>query len=254
MSGPGMATRPTEGTRRGAEAHGEVTMRDAPDLTHPRVAYQGEPGAYGEDAIELHWAGRALPIPAHGFGDVLEMVVDGRADCAVLPIWNSSIGEIETATSTLRQRSRELSVINRVQVPVRHCLLALPGTALGDVRHVGSHPAALAQCTRLFASHPAMAWHVAHDTAGAARELAALHVAAGAIWARGEGEGRIEGRSWNTEWSQAVASAPSDQLAVIASARTASRYGLSILIQDVHDDPGNATRFAVVAQRGGRRW
>lgn len=252
MSGPGVVSRPRAGQRHDPTPGGVSAVHTSVETTYPRVAFQGEPGAFGEDAIETYWAGRARALPALTFSDVLEMVIDGRADCAVLPVWNSSIGEIDTATSALHQRMPRLTVVNRLQVSVQHCLLALPGTLLDDVRHVGSHPAALAQCTRLFASHGQMSWHVAHDTAGAARELASLHVAAGAVWSGGAS--REERCPWRTEWSQVITSAPTTQLAAIASARAAARYGLSILLENVNDDPENATRFAVVVQKGGRRW
>ena len=252
MSGPGVVSQPHDMAPVDATADRLAVSTTAAATTYPRVAFQGEAGAFGEEAIESYWSGRARALPALHFADVLDMVLDGRADCAVLPVWNSSIGEIETATSTLRQRMPELSIVNRMHVSVQHCLLALPGTSLEDVRHVGSHPAALAQCTRLFASNGDLTWHVAHDTAGAARELAALHVAAGAIW---HGGGRVEERhGWRTEWSQVLANNPPNQLAAIASARAAARYGLSVLMTNVNDDPENTTRFAVIARRGGRRW
>ena len=252
MSGAGVVSQPDEMDPMEETSGRLATERAAPETIYPRVAFQGEAGAFGEEAIEAYWSGRARALPALHFADVLDMVLDGRADCAVLPVWNSSIGEIETATSTLRQRMPELSIVNRVHVSVQHCLLALPGTSLEDVRHVGSHPAALAQCTRLFASHADMAWHVSHDTAGAARELAALHVAAGAVW---HGGGSAEERNhWRTEWNHVIANNPPNQLAAIASERAAARYGLSVLLRNVNDDPENTTRFAVVTQKGGRRW
>jgi prephenate dehydratase len=129
-----------------------------------------------------------------------------------------------------------------VDVPVRHCLLALPGTSIADIRYVGSHPAALAQCTRLFAANDALVACAAFDTAGAARELATL----------GELGDATRPRTSDT-WYSALAIDGPTRLAAIASADAGRQYGLSILREGVQDNPTNVTRFAVVRAKEPRR-
>jgi len=159
---------------------------------------------------------------------------------AVIPISNSSIGPVAPARAALRARGSAVVTTGQVDVPVRHCLLALPGTSIGDIRYVGSHPAALAQCTRLFAENVALAACAAFDTAGAARELCVL--------------GDATRPRVNDTWYSALAIDGPSRLAAIASADAGRRYGLSILRDGVQDDPTNVTRFAVVRAKEPRRW
>ena len=142
--------------------------------TPPRVTYQGEPGAYGEMAVSQEWRGAATAVGAPTFADAIGLLGRGRADYAVIPVWNSTIGDIQDTSALLAHHVSRLETVSELTVPVVHCLLALPGASLASIRYVGSHPTALAQCRRLFTSRPALQPCVAHDTAGAARELASL--------------------------------------------------------------------------------
>jgi prephenate dehydratase len=108
-----------------------------------------------------------------------------------------------------------------------------------DVRFVGSHPAALAQCTKLFADRPELTACAAFDTAGAAQELSIFGESAG---------------SSSELWYSLVRVHGPKRLAAIASAAAARRYGLSILRAGVQDDPSNVTRFVVVRATEPRQW
>ncbi|MHB1225565.1 MAG: prephenate dehydratase domain-containing protein [Gemmatimonadaceae bacterium] len=225
----------------------DVMTHDA--ATTPRVTFQGEAGAYGEDAVVRRWGEDARPLPARTFAEALTRVAEGGADCAVIPVWNSTIGDVTVAIAALAGEAARLVVVDDLLVPVRHCLLALPGTALGDVRHVGSHPAALGQCTRFLGESRGMVGHEAYDTGGAARELAELAELAGPV---GDAEGG--GRGGHGAWYDDIVGAEPGRLAVIASARAAARHGLDVLLADIQDDPANATRFAIVRPREIGRW
>lgn len=209
----------------------------------PRVTFQGEAGAYGEDAMFQRWGNEVQSLPCRTFTEALARVVAGEADRAVIPVWNSTVGQIETAIAALADEADRVEVAEEILVPVRHCLLALSGTNLKDVRRVGSHPIALRQCTRFFAEHPKVTAHEAYDTGGAARELAqhARH--------------RVDqGRSDRRPWYDDIYHVPAGQLAVIASDRAAVRHGLQLLLADIQDDPDNATRFVVVRSLETDRW
>lgn len=91
-----------------------------------------------------------------------------------------------------------------------------------------------------------MAW----DTAGAARELAALAAAPGATPA-GDARTGLQDELGTSPWYAAVPAATPLALGVIASAAVAARHGLAVLADDIQDDPANATRFAVVRTREG---
>lgn len=181
-----------------------------------RIAYQGEPGAYSEEAALGFFGDDAIqPLPLPTFSAVCAAVVDGRAAGAVLPLENSVAGTVGEAVDALVDTG--LSVIGEALLPVRHALLGLPGAALGDIRSVASHRQALAQSERYLAQR---GWEivVADDTAGAARQLAA-------------------------------ANDPSR--AVVASRRAAERYGLAMLADEIADS-GNVTRFAIAVADASR--
>lgn len=210
--------------------------------TAPRVAYQGEPGAYGEMAIAKEWRGVATALGAPTFVEALGLVGRGRADYAVIPIWNSTIGEIKDTTVLLAHHAPRLETVSDLTVRVVHCLLGLPGASLATVHYVGSHPTALAQCRRLFA--PPRSWQpcVAHDTAGAARELSALGIRTRSP------------RNGSTPWFDRYHPAEPTSLAVIAGSAVAHLYGLAIIVEGVQDNPQNETRFVVVKAQDGARW
>lgn len=213
--------------------------------TLPRVAYQGEPGAYGELAIAQQWRGSASAIGAPTFSEAITMLGRGRADFAVIPAWNSTIGDIQDTNLLLTHHAPKLETVAELTVPVVHCLLGLPGASLTTVRYIGSHPTALAQCRRLFATRQTLQPCIAHDTAGAARELATL------------GARRVRAgspRSGTTPWFSPYHPAESTSLGVIAGEQVAKLYGLIVINEGVQDNPANATRFVVVKAKDGVRW
>jgi prephenate dehydratase len=218
-------------------SNGTAIDRRITTPTSPRVAraaYQGVPGAFGEDAVHRFWEGQVCGHPMATFDSVLDALTNGVVEWAVLPVWNSTIGRVSAAREALDARSDLVVREGELDVPIRHCLLALPGTSLASVREVGSHPAALAQCTRLFRLNPQMKAIEAFDTAGAARQLSTFdrrHPA---------GEQR---------WYDALAPESPATLAAIASAKAATRYGLQVLQRDVNDEPTNHTRFVVLRAR-----
>jgi prephenate dehydratase len=178
------------------------------------VAYQGEPGAYGEEAV-VGWFGDDVdPHPTATFPAVCAAVEGGSVDAGVLPLENSLAGTVGDALDALA--GGELRVVGELLLPIRHQLLVLPGTRIEEVQRVSSHWQALSQCERYLSGHD---WAVipAADTAGAARELAS------------SGDRRA---------------------AAIASTRAAERYGLEVAAADIQDAAHNMTRFAVLRRAG----
>lgn len=217
---------------------------------NPRVAYQGGPGANGEAAVHTHWNGRARAVPVRSFPALVDAVADGGVEFGVVPVWNSTIGPVREACDALAQAGERVVQVGEVTLPVRHALLALPGTSLAQLRAVGSHRAALAQCGRWLRSHGHVEPVVAWDTAGAARELSALRSALDALMAEGARTG-LQDELGTSPWYSAVPAATPRTLGVIANPAVAGRYGLAVLAEDIQDDPHNATRFAVVRTREG---
>jgi prephenate dehydratase len=212
--------------------------------THPHVAYQGEPGAFSEMAIAQEWRGAATAVAAPTFAEAIGLLGRGRVEYAVIPVWNSTIGQIKDTSALLAHHASRLETVSELTVPVVHCLLGLPGASLTSIRYVGSHPAALAQCQRLFATREMLQPCVAHDTAGAARELAALGRRV-----------RLEAaRQASAPWFSPYAPTDPTSLAVIAGSSVAELYGLVVITEGVQDNPDNATRFLVVRAKDGWRW
>ena len=177
-----------------------------------KVAYAGEPGAFGEEAARM--LPDAEPVPCASFAAVFATVEGGIAERGVVPLHNSRAGMVEDVVKLLA-KSR-LQVSDRLALRVRQALLALPGVRLEDIRRVASHPQALAQCSGFLQRYR---WEqVARSTtSGAARQLAE------------EGD-----RS----------------CAVVARAAAAEIYGLVVLAGGIEDDADNTTRFAVIRRPG----
>jgi prephenate dehydratase len=175
------------------------------------VAYQGEAGAYSDEAAQVVRPG-ARTVGHESFGLAFRALLDRQVEAAVLPVENSLAGIVQEVNDLLWESNhRLLTVVGEHVHPVRHCLLGH-----GEpVKRAISHPQALAQCRRWLAEH-AVEGVPFMDTAGAARQVA---------------EGQVRG------------------LGAIASRSAARRYGLEVIAEDIQDDPSNRTRFLVV-ERG----
>ena len=175
-----------------------------------RLAYQGEPGAYSEAAALTFGGAHAETLPCKSFDEVFEAVVKRRATHGVVPLENSIGGTIHRNYDLLLEH--DLSITGEVELDVVHCLQALPGTTLADVKVVYSHPQALAQCER-YLKDLGVAVEAVYDTAGGAKLVA---------------EQRMAGA------------------AALASRRAAEVFGLEVLQEAVQDYEFNITRFAII--------
>src|SRR6478752_7757949 len=135
-------------------AHQEATVRNRPDVPL-RIAYQGVEGSYSHLAAQRRYGARpggALLAGYDSFRGAADAVIHGAADLALLPIENTTAGSINETYDLLADGA--LHITGEVVSSIEHCLLALPGVALDELRVVMSHPQALAQCGTLFAQHP----------------------------------------------------------------------------------------------------
>jgi chorismate mutase/prephenate dehydratase len=197
-------------------AHQEQAVRDREDVPL-RVAYQGVEGSYSHLAAQRRYAGRAggaLLTGHDSFRGAAESVLHGAADLALLPIENTTAGSINETYDLLAPG--KLHITGEVISAIEHCLLAIPGVPLEELRVVMSHPQALAQCHEFFAKHPHLTARQEIDTAGSARKVAAT------------GDRTV---------------------AAIASSAAARAYGLAIVAQGIQSSAGNATRFVEIAPR-----
>jgi len=187
-----------------------ASQREA--VADPRVVYQGEPGCYSEEAAAGFFGEGVNARGCPWFGDVFQALAAGEADYAVLPIENSSTGSIRQVYDLLSQY--DFSLVGEWQVKVEHCLAALPGVRLEDIRTVHSHEQGLQQCDRFLEQHRDWVQVPALDTAGSAK------------------------------W---VAQSGDRSAAAICSKRAAKLYGLDILAGPINHNTANFTRFVVVS-------
>ena len=143
-----------------------------------RIAFQGDRGAYSEEAIYQFFGPGVETVPCQSFASLFEAVEVGQASYGALPVENSTAGSINRAYDLLLDH--DLRVWGEVILRVHHALLAPPGTAQAGVKVVRSHPQALAQCSRYLSNH---GWtpETVYDTAGSARDLAAAPEPGGAV-------------------------------------------------------------------------
>ena len=198
----------------GFAAYVEALEHSRTSVECPRVVYQGEPGCYSEEAAAGFFGPGAERMGAAWFEDAFLAIQDGRADYAVLPIENSSTGSIRQVYDLLAQYA--YYIVGEYAVKVEHCLMALPGVTLEEIRTVYSHEQGLQQSEKFLDAHPDWARVPTLDTAGSARQ---------------------------------VAQSGDRTAAAICSRRAAQLYGLQILAEKVNHNQTNQTRFVVVSPR-----
>lgn len=177
-----------------------------------KIAYQGVSGAYSHLACK-----RVFPdyqaIACEDFQSAILMVEQGQAELAMIPLENSTAGRVEEIYRLLPKT--HLQIVGEHFEPVNHCLLALAGVRLEDIKTVSSHPQALAQCFNHLAKLNIKA--VADvDTALSAKDLAS--------------------------------NASNKTHGAIASILAAELYGLKVVAENFQDVNGNTTRFIILAK------
>lgn len=178
-----------------------------------RIAYQGEPGAYGEEAVIRYFGPQVTPCPQPSFRAVFNAVSSGETDGGLIPIENSQAGSVYENYDLLR--AAQLHLTGEICLPVNHCLLCLPGQELRDIKRVISHPQALAQSDDYLRSL-GVEIEAEYDTAGSAKLIR---------------ERNLMG------------------VAAVASARAAEIYDLAILARSIQTVKGNYTRFVELSRQ-----
>lgn len=178
------------------------------------VAFQGEPGAFSEEAARKLLGREVRTAPRPTFEALFAAVGPPRpaVDCILVPLENSLAGAIQRNYDLLLASG--LRITGEVVLPIAHHLIGCPDARLKQIATVQSHPVALAQCERFFAANPHFARVAADDTAGSVREIVQ----------RGD-----------------------PTRAAIGGAYAASLYGGRILRRHVQDHRENYTRFVLAA-------
>jgi prephenate dehydratase len=177
-----------------------------------RVAFQGERGAFSEEAAIKLLGDEVSLVPLPTFEAAFNAIARRKADYILAPIENSLAGPVQRSLDLLVES--DLTIVGEVIIRVQHNLIGPPGSTLDHVAVVESHPVALAQCEQFFSSRPSLKRIATDDTAGSVRE---------------------------------IVQAEDRKRAAIASKRAAQIYGGQILRENLEDDPENYTRFVLLA-------
>jgi len=175
-----------------------------------KVAFQGEPGAYSEEAGYIYF-NKPEMVPQETFDDVFNSVTSGVCGYGLIPIENSLAGSIHQNYDLLLQN--QLHVVGEYFLRVRHCLIGFPDAELSQIKCVISHPQALGQCAG-YLREMGIRPKPVYDTAGSVKML------------KSSGE---------------------KTTAAIASKRASEIYKMNILQENIEDNPENFTRFLVIA-------
>ncbi|MFT7004241.1 MAG: prephenate dehydratase [Sulfurimonas sp.] len=176
-----------------------------------KVAYQGVKGAYSHLAC-YHQYPDYESIACKSFDETMFLVEEGAADIAMIPMENSTAGRVEEIYRLIPKM--KLYIIDEYYQPIRHCLLALNGSKIEDIKSVSSHPQALAQCRNSINKYKLDA-KAKFDTAGSAEELIILQ---------------------------------DKTHSAIASSLAAEIYDLTILKEEFQDVKNNTTRFLILSK------
>ena len=177
------------------------------------VAFQGEIGAYSEEAA-FNFFGPSIEVePCESLDGVFKVVEKGEVPFGIVPIENSLEGSISRVYDLLLDSS--VKVCGEMELRVVHCLIANQGARLDSIRKVYSHPQALGQC-QAFLKHLNCELVPAYDTAGSVKMVKEMGIVDGAA---------------------------------IASARAAEIYDMKVIASEIEDNPNNFTRFFILSQQ-----
>jgi prephenate dehydratase len=178
-----------------------------------RVAFQGERGAFSEEAAVKLLGEEIQVVPRPTFESLFVAIDEGAADYVLAPVENSLAGSVHRSYDLLLESTLHISA--EVIIPIRHHLIGCPGASFDALRTVESHPVALAQCERFFAAYPQLQRIATEDTAGSVAKVIELGDAT---------------------------------RAAIAGIRAANIYGGIVLRENLEDHAENYTRFVLLDQ------
>jgi prephenate dehydratase len=178
----------------------------------PRVAFQGSPGAFSEEAAVKLLGEEITLVPRPTFESMFLAIAEEAADSILAPIENSLAGFVHPCFDLLLENN--LYIIGEVIIPIRHCLIGCPGASFETIAAVESHPVALDQCRRFLATNPQIKRIAAEDTAGSVARVINL--------------GDLTH-------------------AAIAGRRAAEKYGGVVLREHLEDSSENYTRFLLLS-------
>ena len=178
------------------------------------VAFQGERGAFSENALLRYFPEGARGVPYPEFRDVFDAVLAGKVRFGIVPVENTLTGSIHQNYDLLLQYP-DIRIVGEKIIRIVHHLIGLPGATPEGIRRVYSHPQALSQCALFLERFPEWEKVPFYDTAGAVGFIAR------------------EARPEN---------------AAIASLEAARAHGMKVLKEGIESNSRNYTRFVIIAR------
>jgi len=178
------------------------------------VAFQGERGAFSENALLRYFPEGARGVPYLEFRDVFDAVLAGKVRFGIVPVENTLTGSIHQNYDLLLQYP-DIRIVGEKIIRIVHHLIGLPGATPEGIRRVYSHPQALSQCVLFLERFPEWEKVPFYDTAGAVGFIAR------------------EARPEN---------------AAIASLEAARAHGMKVLKEGIETNSRNYTRFVIIAR------
>lgn len=181
-----------------------------------KVAIQGGLGAYHGIAAENFFRDEEVEIvPCITFKDIFTSIKKDPNTIGIMAIENTIAGSLLQNYELLK--TNKLPIAGEYKQRISHCLAALPGQNIHDIKEVTSHPIALMQCVDFLETLPKVKIVEHEDTALAAKDIADKNLLG---------------------------------TAAICSTRAAEIYGLNILARGIETNKHNFTRFLIF----GNRW
>jgi len=180
--------------------------------TKRKIAFQGERGAFSEEAALKLLGPEIELVPRRTFADLYDSLDNGVADYILAPVENSIAGVVKPSVDLLNSKS--LNILAEIQIKIEQHLIGCPGATFEAIETVQSHPTALAQCNRFFKTNPQLHRIIADDTAGSVAE---------------------------------VMRRADPKRAAIGGQRAAEIYGAIIIRESIQDHSENYTRFVLLS-------
>lgn len=183
-------------------------------MSELKFYFQGDHGAFSEEAGFQFFGNKAKGIPTKEFEDVVKNILKQKTSFGILPIENSTIGSIHSNYDLLLKY--KVFIVGEINLIVKQHLISLKHTKLENIKKVISHPAALQQCQKFLKSLKNVEIELSYDTAGSVKFIKEKNLS---------------------------------HTAAISSEISARIYDMKILKRDIQDTNTNITRFIVISSK-----
>lgn len=176
------------------------------------VAFQGEEGAYAQEAAHKFFSRSVRTRPCETLDEVFKLVQDGKLPYGIVPVENSQEGSIGHSYDLLLES--DVLACGELQIRVSHSLIANKSATLGSIKKIYSHPQALAQC-QAFLKHLGVELIPTYNTAASVKMIKEKRIMDGAA---------------------------------VASDATAYIYDMKVIAREIEDNRRNSTRFFILGK------